>query len=432
VASKVLTGPGGRIKTVRRQRGLSQAQLAHPELSDSYVSLIESGKRVPTPSVLQLLAEKLDCSLSYLISGVNAEQREQIELSLERARTALDGGETDRARAEYAGLVADDVLVELPQLRREAELGLADAMQSCHQWSEAIDLLTRVRERDGTIMSTQERVRVSCALSRCYRYGGDLTRAVLVAEEMVGGAVRPAWNDGLVRLGVQLLAAYIERGDLLRGSQFCGELLVGAELVGSASLLASVHRVAAILAVENGHGTEAIRHVEQAIVVCEEAGDPRHLRRLRSEHARIVLSTSSADTASVRALVRQMEAELADDPAASIDVMRCVTNLVHAELLQGRTDRAAEHVTALLRIAEGLPEETAVEAHLSAGRALVELERPRDAMRELTAVAEWLARAPATPRAARMWLAVAQALERIEEPARSVDAYRRALACVGV
>ncbi len=32
---------GLRIKTVRRQRGLSQAQLAHPELSDSYVSLIE-------------------------------------------------------------------------------------------------------------------------------------------------------------------------------------------------------------------------------------------------------------------------------------------------------------------------------------------------------------------------------------------------------
>ncbi|WP_245878576.1 helix-turn-helix domain-containing protein [Streptosporangium subroseum] len=432
MASKVLTGPGGRIKTVRRQRGLSQAQLAHPELSDSYVSLIESGKRVPTPSVLELLAEKLDCSLSYLVSGVNAEQREQIELSLQSARTALDSGETDRARAEYAALVADDVLVELPALRREAELGLADAMQSCRQWSEAIELLTRIRERDARVMSAQESVSVACALSRCYRHSGDLTRAVLVAEEMVDGSVRPAWSDGLVRLGVKLLAAYIERGDLLRGSQFCGELLVGAELVGDASLLASVHRVAALLAVENGRGTEAIRHVERAIVVYGDAGDPGRLRRLRSDRARIVLSASSVDTASVRTLVKQMEAELADDPAASIDAMRCVTNLVNAELLRGRTERAAEHVTALLRIAEGLPEEAAVEARLSAGRALVELERPRDAMRELTAVAEWLARAPATPRTARMWLAVAQALERIEEPARSVDAYRRALACVGV
>jgi tetratricopeptide (TPR) repeat protein len=305
-------------------------------------------------------------------------------------------------------------------------------MQSCRQWSEAIELLTRVRERDARVMSAQESVSVACALSRCYRHSGDLTRAVLVAEEMVDGSVRPAWSDGLVRLGVKLLAAYIERGDLLRGSQFCGELLVGAELVGDASLLASVHRVAALLAVENGRGTEAIRHVERAIVVYGDAGDPGRLRRLRSDRARIVLSASSVDTASVRTLVKQMEAELADDPAASIDAMRCVTNLVNAELLRGRTDRAAEHVTALLRIAEGLPEESAVEARLSAGQALVKLERPRDAMRELTAVAEWLARAPATPRTARMWLAVAQALERIEEPAQSVDAYRRALACVGV
>lgn len=326
------------------------------------MSLIESGKRVPTPSVLELLAEKLDCSLSYLVSGVNAEQREQIELSLQSARTALDSGETDRARAEYAGLVADDVLVELPALRREAELGLADAMQSCRQWSEAIELLTRVRERDARVMSAQELVSIACALSRCYRHSGDLTRAVLVAEEMVDGSVRPAWSDGLVRLGVKLLAAYIERGDLLRGSQFCGELLVGAELVGDASLLASVHRVAALLAVENGRGIEAIRHVERAIVVYGDAGDPGRLRRLRSDRARIVLSASSVDTASVRTLVKQMEAELADDPAASIDAMRCVTNLVNAELLRGRTDRAAEHVTALLRIAEGLPEEAAVEA----------------------------------------------------------------------
>ncbi|MFC7640584.1 helix-turn-helix domain-containing protein [Streptosporangium lutulentum] len=431
MATKVLTGPGGRIKTVRRQRGLSQAQLAHPELSDSYVSLIESGKRVPTPSVLELLAGKLDCSLSYLISGVNTEQREQIELSLQSARRALDHGDPDRARAEYAGLVADDTLAELPQLRREAELGLADAMQAGRQWGEAIELLTRIRERDAEVMSTQERVSVACALSRCYRHSGDLTRAVLVAEEMVDSAVRSTWSEGLVRLGVKLLVAYIERGDLLRGSQFCRELLVGAELVGDSSLLASVHRVAAILAVENGHGAEAIRHVERAIVVYGDAGDPSRLRRLRSDHARIVLSTSSADAASVRTLVEQMEAELAGDPAASIDAMRCVMNLVNAELLRGRTGRAAEHVAALLRIVEGLPG-SGRRGRLSAGQALVELKRPQDAMRELTVVAEWLGQAPATQRTARMWLAVAKALERIGEPARSVDAYRRALACVGV
>src|SRR4051794_36964665 len=53
---------GHRIRATRISRGLSQAQLALPELSDSYVSLIESGKRVPTPDVVRLLARKLGCS----------------------------------------------------------------------------------------------------------------------------------------------------------------------------------------------------------------------------------------------------------------------------------------------------------------------------------------------------------------------------------
>lgn len=38
---------GQRIRALRIRQGVSQAQLAFPELSDSYISLIESDKRVP-------------------------------------------------------------------------------------------------------------------------------------------------------------------------------------------------------------------------------------------------------------------------------------------------------------------------------------------------------------------------------------------------
>ena len=104
---------GQRIKAIRRQRGLSQAQLAHPELSDSYVSLIESGKRTPTPAVLELLAQKLDCSLTYLVNGVTAEQMEDLEVGLSFARMALENGEVAEARRRYAELLADSNLLGL-------------------------------------------------------------------------------------------------------------------------------------------------------------------------------------------------------------------------------------------------------------------------------------------------------------------------------
>ncbi|WP_405956565.1 helix-turn-helix domain-containing protein [Streptomyces phaeochromogenes] len=50
---------GRRLRELRRRAGMSQAELAGPDLSASYVSLLESGKRVPGPEVVAGLAERL-------------------------------------------------------------------------------------------------------------------------------------------------------------------------------------------------------------------------------------------------------------------------------------------------------------------------------------------------------------------------------------
>ncbi|MEV4186687.1 helix-turn-helix domain-containing protein, partial [Streptosporangium canum] len=256
---------GQRIKTARRQRGISQAELAHPELSDSYVSLIESGKRTAPPAVLELLAEKLECSLSYLVSGVTAEQQEELELGLGHARQALDGYRAAEARTRYTALLAEDAIASLPHLRQEAELGLAGALRACDELDEAIPLLAGVRHRDAAQMSAELYASVTRALSECHRRQGDLAAAVRVAEEILGGAVRPAWSEEHVRLGAELLLAYAERGDLLRGCQFRGELLAAAGRLGTPVALIAAHRAAAVLAMESGHGEEALAHVERAL-----------------------------------------------------------------------------------------------------------------------------------------------------------------------
>ncbi|MQA98110.1 MAG: helix-turn-helix domain-containing protein, partial [Streptosporangiales bacterium] len=58
---------GERVRALRISQRLSQAQLAGSDLSDSYVSLIESGKRVPGPTVVRMLADKLGCSPQFLV-----------------------------------------------------------------------------------------------------------------------------------------------------------------------------------------------------------------------------------------------------------------------------------------------------------------------------------------------------------------------------
>ncbi|MDP9867601.1 MULTISPECIES: helix-turn-helix domain-containing protein [Streptosporangium] len=423
---------GQRIKTARRQRGISQAELAHPELSDSYVSLIESGKRTATPAVLELLAEKLECSLSYLLSGVTAEQQEELEHNLRHARQALDSGSAAEARTRYAALLADDTLASFPHMRQAAELGLADALQSCGDLDEAVVLLTRVRQRDAAQMPVELYASITCALAGCQRRRGDLTAAVQVAEQLLAGVRRPVWSEELIRLGAELLIAYAERGDLLRGRQFRGELLAAADRLGTAAALTVAHQAAAVLAVETGRGDEALAHVERAIAAQAELGDADRLERLHGAYARIALGVQPAEAEKWYRRLAGAHAELTARSATAAEAADCTANLIRAELLLGSAEGAKEHLTALLEQIEGLPRNLQADVHLLAGQAMADLGRRREAVHELAAVAAWLEEAPATRPTARAWLTVAQTLQALGEPAHSVAAYQRALACIGL
>ncbi|MET8054756.1 helix-turn-helix transcriptional regulator [Streptosporangium sp. NPDC005286] len=423
---------GQRIKTVRRQRGFSQAQLAHPELSDSYVSLIESGKRTPTPAVLELLAEKLDCSLTYLINGVTAEQMQEIELALSYAQLAMDNGEVVEARTRYAELLADGGLAGLPQMRQDAEYGLALSTEACGDLEQAIVLLNGLRESDEAALSPERHVAVAVALSRCYRESGDLARAVHVPEEILTGAVRPAWTDGLMRLGGQLLAAYIERGDLLRARHFSAEMIAAAELLASPQALTLAHWGAAIVAVESGHADEAVTQAERALAIQSEYGDARRLARLRGDYAQVLLIVRPMEAEAWRDVLLKVEKELAESSASLIDKMRCAMNLVRAELLLAQPERAEERMRFVCDLLDGMPKVMQAEARLLHGETLAELGLQEQASQELLAGTECLEQAPETRFTAHAWLTAARVLERIDEPDRSVHAYRRALAGVGL
>ncbi|MFI7053976.1 helix-turn-helix domain-containing protein [Streptosporangium canum] len=423
---------GQRIKAVRRQRGLSQAQLAHPELSDSYVSLIESGKRTPTAAVLDLLAEKLDCSLTYLINGVTAEQMQEIEHMLSYARLALENGEVAEARARYLELLGDSGLAGLPQRRQDAQYGLALATEACGDLDGAIALLSELRQGAAAEMAPERHVSVAVALTRCYRVQGDSTRAVQVAEQILGGAVRPVWTEGLIELGTALLAAYAERGDLLRAHHFGAELLAAAELVGTPRATVLALWAEAIIAVETGRSDDAVALADKALAIYAENGDPRNLATLRVDYAQIRLITRPSEAGICRDMLARVEAELQESSANATTKLKCAHHLARAELLLGRPESAREHIQSVLSMIEGMPRGLQAEVHLLASETMAELGRNEEASRELTQVAQQLDGAPTTRQTAHAWLTAAQVLERIDEPARSVDAYQRALACVGL
>jgi transcriptional regulator with XRE-family HTH domain len=75
------------IKTCRMARGISQQELAQRiEISPSYLSLLEAGKKDPSVPMLRDLAEGLEMSLDLLML------------------TAIDYSEVRRGHAELAEL----------------------------------------------------------------------------------------------------------------------------------------------------------------------------------------------------------------------------------------------------------------------------------------------------------------------------------------
>ncbi|PWI57106.1 helix-turn-helix domain-containing protein [Sulfoacidibacillus thermotolerans] len=68
---------GERVRIFRKQRGMSQADLAGDWFNRSYISQIESGSTIPPVETLQLLAKKLQVSLEDLLDQPDAVKSEK-------------------------------------------------------------------------------------------------------------------------------------------------------------------------------------------------------------------------------------------------------------------------------------------------------------------------------------------------------------------
>ena len=82
---------GARIAALRKEAGLSQAELAEKlQISASAMGMYEQGRREPSAQMLVSLAQTLGVTTDYLLTGIPApEQREDLErMFLNRITTA--------------------------------------------------------------------------------------------------------------------------------------------------------------------------------------------------------------------------------------------------------------------------------------------------------------------------------------------------------
>ncbi|GAA2164116.1 helix-turn-helix domain-containing protein [Actinomadura napierensis] len=425
---------GQRIRALRIRQGVSQAQLAFPELSDSYISLIESDKRVPAPSVVDLLAVKLNCSATYLVSGVSEDVVDELRVTLDYAEIALRNGAAAEARARFAEVLANADAVALPEMLHQARWGHALALEAAGELEQAIAGLRALTEEASAEADLDHWARVHVALSRCLRERGDISAGVQAAEEALRHLIASGADstDAAVHLGAALLAAFIERGDLVRARQLAGQLVERAERIGGARARTVAYSEAANVAQIRGEYEEGVALAERALMLAGDGGDPRELDRLRVVYAGLLLRARPDQAVQARELLARVSGEINAGSAGEIDVARCRTELARAETALGRPAEAVRLAEEALELLGDAPRRVRAGALTVLGEACVRLGDRDRAVEVLTRAATCLEDMESSREAAQAWFDLAEVLAETGTQEPRMAAYRRALTCVGV
>lgn len=162
VGKTVATRVGKNIREVRTKLGQTQAQLAAPEFSISYISAIERGKIRPSLKALSILARRLDVPLTFLLEGspegvkeaqavgyspADAGPDQKIDIDLLQASILVQQRSYTQASVLLAPIQAERITMEqayrLFFLRGQVHLGLQEYQEA------VVDLRAALTQGEG-------------------------------------------------------------------------------------------------------------------------------------------------------------------------------------------------------------------------------------------------------------------------------------------
>ena len=180
---------GARIRSLRTAKGLTQAQVAEPNYTKAYISMLESGRTRASMKALEHIAGVLGVKPADLLGGVAAPATPQYQLLearryIEQQRAAeaipiLEGLEE--------GLGASDQLVRLRYL--------AVAYNIAGQPKQAFPLIERAQRMAELLEDPEEQVRVSAVLASAYARTYAYEEALRLLREIVAACENGVVND---------------------------------------------------------------------------------------------------------------------------------------------------------------------------------------------------------------------------------------------
>ncbi len=336
---------GRRLRALRRARGLKQQDLASEDISVSYVSLIETGKRTPSDAVLQTLADRVSCTVEYLRSGRDDTRARDLELKIAFADLAMRNGANGEALQAYSEAIASAPLLSQDAVRR-ARLGQALAMEKLGRLEAAIQLMTDLFEDGQSVAGSAQWTQLAVALCRCYREQGDQVLSVEIGENALKRLDQLGLDttDDHIQLGATLIDCYRLRGDVTRAHLLAERLIDRADESGSRVARGSVYWNAALVAQSRGNAEEALALLDRALLLMAETDNHRHQSLLKAAYGQVLLYAGPADAERALELLTQAQQAVVEVGTAA-EQAKIETYLAQARIQLDQPRIAQEHAS---------------------------------------------------------------------------------------
>jgi tetratricopeptide (TPR) repeat protein len=396
-----------RLRTLRSARGLTQRDLAGDALSISYVSLLESGRRQPTPATVKLLAQALSCDVADLVGP--AESTAPVALLLTQAELALRTGHASGARERYEQVLATQP--SDPSVQHRATVGMAQALQRLGRLQEAADIYERCMRAALDDPAQAASIQVFLGWCRCLYELGELLHAAEVGTAALNeiDAVKAQESELAIQLIATVAAVWYELGDLRQAERLLDEGLDRASRVKSPTARGAILWNASTLAYEKHRYQEALELADEALNIFQGGSDQRSVGRLLTTRGYFLLR---ADVPRPREALDALTQALGkfSDSGDPVDVGYALTELSHAHLALGEVEEAIRAAEESRRHLGGIAQLEHARATMALAVALQErgeLGRARELYAEAASVLEDIG---ATRHAARAWVELAHAL----------------------
>ncbi|MFI1760697.1 helix-turn-helix domain-containing protein [Streptomyces sp. NPDC020800] len=427
---------GSRIRRQRRLRRMSQTDLAGSDLSHSYISLLESGKRTPSEEVLRRIAARLECEPGYLLECLAPELPGSLEVEVSYAEMSLANGEPEAALNAFLGVrerVGDDGPADI---RSTAGFGVARSLEALGRLEEALVEYERLRETDtenqGQTSSAVADLTVVIALCRCYRELGDLAHAVELAESKLADLQRLDIPSSVtaIELMSTLVGLHTERGDLHRAGYLASRAIEQAEQLTDNRARGAAYWNASLVAHRNGRAADALTFIRKALALYGEGEDQRAMARLRNAYAVVLLDAETPDAPAAKEQLTLAEQEL-DRHGSTVDQAYCQTAMARADLALDDCTAAADRARSALTLLGTGHRLQSARALLVLARAELRQGHAERARAACERAALSLEASEATRQAGFAWAELAEIQQESGDERGSLAAYRESLRCLG-